>query len=92
MAESFANDAEDFPAEYPLSYAQIEYEQNKDNLLLDQYANNDKLERKVFTHSSKEYNLIVRHGKIVIPAMLQDKTVEYYHQLLMHPVVRLALN
>jgi transposase InsO family protein len=85
LAESFANDAEDFPADYPLSYAQLEYEQNKDNSLLDQYANNDKLERKVFTHSSKEYNLIVRNGKIVIPATLQDKTVEYYHQLLMHP-------
>ena len=88
--EAFAGDAEtgDFPKEYPLSYAQIEYNQSKDNKL--QKAIKDSktaslYAKKEYKHSDKAYNLITRDDKIVLPSQLQRKATEWYHTHLMHP-------
>ena len=80
-----AEETEDFPSSYPLSYAQIEHEQNKHQRLLDAYAQSNLYKRKATQHSDKVYNLIYREDRIVLPKSLQKKAVEWYHGVLGHP-------
>ena len=79
------DDIPDFPKEYPMSYAQLEYEQKKDNALLEAYTNSTLYKKETFRHADKDYELITRSGKIVVPKKLQKATVEWYHGICMHP-------
>jgi hypothetical protein len=85
FAECFAADPEDFPTDYPMSYAQLASEQNKDARLLDEFAKNELYVRETRHHGDKEYDLITREGKIVVPTTMQAKLVQWYHSTLMHP-------
>ena len=86
QAECFADiQPEEFPKEFPCSYAQIQYEQDKDASLLDAFAKSELYKRETYLHSNKEYKLITRSGKIVLPKALQKKTAEWCHNILMHP-------
>lgn len=88
MAECFAADAKDvdMPTNYPLSYMQLQHEQQKDKALKDYvdkhsaaYSTED------YKHGDKTYNLITKNCKTVVPKSLQKRAVKYYHSLLMHP-------
>ena len=84
-ADAFANEI-DFPKEYPLSFAQIQHEQEKDKeikkLLKDKP---DVYKKKEFKHSNKSYDLVAKEDKIVLPKKLQQKATEWYHLHLLHP-------
>ena len=86
IAELYADDKEDFPAIYPLSYAEIAHEQGKDatiKRLMKKSPNRyDTQERKF---SGQTYTLVTRENKIVLPTSLQKKAVDWYHKILCHP-------
>jgi hypothetical protein len=88
--DCFAADAEDFPKDFPLSYAQLRHEQRKDLDIMQEFQKylqsaEPLYQEKTFAHGDKEFTLITRKGKIVVPKVLQKKAVEYYHYILFHP-------
>ena len=86
MCELYAADEEDFPAEYPLSYADIAYEQGKGPDI--QKVRIQKPERYVTKQrmfAGKSFQLVTREGKIVLPKSLTKRVVEWYHKQLCHP-------
>ena len=85
FAECLAADPQDYPSDYPMSYVQLESEQNKDASLLDEFTKNDLYKKETRRHGDKEYNLLTREGKIVVPKSMQQKLVQWYHSTLMHP-------
>ncbi len=84
-AECLAAEPEDFPEDFPMSYAQIAHEQNKDASLLDDFAKSDLYKRDTHEHGDKKYDLITREGKIVVPTSMQQRLAQWYHDTLMHP-------
>jgi hypothetical protein len=77
---------EDFPADYPLSYKEIAYRQQRDEKLLkDATEKPDQYIKKPYTFSDKTYELITKNDKIYVPQELQAKCVAWYHTTLMHP-------
>ena len=81
----FSDDTPEFPKDYPISYAQIEYEQKRDIELQEIAIRSALYDKEVRKHSDKTYELITRNGKIVVPVVLQKRTIEWYHGVLMHP-------
>ena len=75
--EAFAADDEtsDFPTDFPLSYAQIAHEQNKDVKLQDAFVKTGQTTyvKETFRHSDKSYELITRKKKIVLPKHYKRK-------------------
>ena len=57
LGEMFAADDEDFPAEYPLSYAQILCEQERDAALIDAHAKSPLHKKETFNHANKKFEL-----------------------------------
>ncbi len=87
-AEAFAADDEtlDFPESYPLSYRELAKRQEQDQALQKkvkeapgQYSST------VYRQGDKEYQLLTRNGKIVVPKQMQEKVTEWYHLHLLHP-------
>ena len=87
IADLFAGEIGiDFPNNFPLSYREIEHRQKDD-------AEIKKLRKKdpnvyvetVYPCGDKQYTLITKNDKIVIPKALQKRAVEWYHEALMHP-------
>ena len=85
MAQLFAADENDFPAHYPLSYAEIQQRQNDDADVQKLLQEADGYEKTSFSFSSDDYELVTKDGRIVLPKALQKKGVEWYHGVLMHP-------
>ena len=84
-ADAFAGDAEDFPREFPLSYRELEHHQGADDEVQRMYHAYDSYTKVPFKYSDKEYQLITRDGRIVVPRALQVRATEWYHLHLMHP-------
>ena len=83
--DAFAFDDEDFPESYPLSYKEIAFQQKKDSEL-QQLLRDGKAKTQQRDHSSHTYDLIVNNeNKILLPASLQQRAVEWYHEFLYHP-------
>ena len=86
MAELYAGEDDEFPNEFPLSYRQLAHEQGRDEEIKRFLREkNKRFKTEVFKHSGTEYRLVTRDGKIYVPKVLQEPTVEFYHGLLMHP-------
>jgi transposase InsO family protein len=84
--DAFAAGDEDLPANFPLSYREIQNKQTADADLQQKLTDNpEEYSRKSYAHSSGSYELIVRNDKIVIPASMQRKATEWYHSHLLHP-------
>lgn len=84
--ELLAFDDDDLPQNYPLSYAEISKEQEKDVELQQRFTRlSDTHSKQKFVTSGKEYTLITKGDKIVLPKKLQKKAVEWYHHTLLHP-------
>ncbi len=75
----------EFPADFPLSYAKIAHEQDEDQELQERWARLTTHQKKKFPFGDKEYELITFGDRIVLPKNLQTKVVEWYHDILMHP-------
>ena len=80
IAELMAYDKEDFPESFPLSYPEIVHRQNADaqikKLLREkpqEYKNDS------FRRGDKNYELVTKDNKIVVPKAMQKKVVEWYH-------------
>jgi hypothetical protein len=90
MAELFALDEDEIPFPhnvYPLSYAVLRQEQQKDNKLLDLVNTRpDKYRYKRYQAGRNDFQLIIsKEDKIVVPTSLQRRVVQWYHERLMHP-------
>ena len=79
-------DEEDFPKEFPLSYAEIKKHQDDDAEVKKLLRNSpEKYSKKAFHRGDKTYDLMVKEDKIVLPKALQKRATEWYHAVLMHP-------
>jgi hypothetical protein len=86
LCELYAEDQNDFPTGYPLSYSEIAHETSLDAAIQkarrtkpDRY----KTEQRLF--AGKSFTLVTREGKIVLPKSLTKRAVEWYHNNLCHP-------
>ena len=88
MAEFFGLDDKDLPIDtFPFHYKMIARKQNKDkNLFKILKSNTPDFHIKAFCGDRKKQELISCHnGKILVPALLQKRVVEWYHMILCHP-------
>ena len=84
VAELFAGDK--LPDDiFPLSFKLIEQQQRLDQDLLLKVQKDDNYSLQVFPGGDKTRELIVKDGKIVLPATLQARCVRWYHEMLCHP-------
>jgi predicted aspartyl protease len=87
-ASLFAGDEQEleFPQDFPLSYAEIQEKQKRDAVIQRRLKEKDTpFKKQVFRFAARDYTLVTKKDKIVLPKSLQTKAVEYYHQILCHP-------
>ena len=94
LSESYGLDELE-PDTFPLTYEYIDKYQRKDSALMGKLkssllnnANNNRLTgyySKSFRGGGKEIELICYNGKIVIPKILQNYVLNWYHTYLLHP-------
>ena len=70
---------------FPLTFSKIHQAQLADTSLQRHALINDAYSLQTFRRGGKNYELIVYQDKIVIPKILQQSTVEWYHMYLCHP-------
>jgi Integrase zinc binding domain len=72
---------------FPLSYKLLAEMQAKDKKLHKQLLSKDQTTYvyKMFRHSDKEYQLVTRDDRIVIPKSPERKATKRYHEHLLHP-------
>jgi len=86
FANELANEEEEFPTGYPLSYKEIAFRQTKDRALQNKFRTQPKLHvKKPYIFSDSAYKLIAKNDKIYVPRYLQHKCAKWYHLTLMHP-------
>jgi len=86
FANELANEDEEFPTGYSLSYKEIAFCQKKDRALQNTLWTQPELHiKKPSTFSGSTYKLIAENNKIYVPKYLQHKCAEWYHLTLMHP-------
>jgi len=86
FANELANEEEDFPTGYPLSYKEIAFRQKKDRALQNKFRMQPELYiKKPCAFSDSTHELITKNDKIYVPKSLQHKCAEWYHLTLMHP-------
>jgi len=86
FANELANEEEDFPTGYPLSYKEIAFRQKKDRALQNKLRTQPELYiKKLYIFSDSTYELITKNNKIYVPKYLQHKCAKWYHLTVMHP-------
>ena len=87
LAEHFALEDDDLPSDaFPVTYSNIMRQQQQDKKLLKLFKNSKNLKFKEFHGGGKSYKLICnKENKIFLPKTLQNRTVEWYHNVLCHP-------
>ena len=85
LAEILAGDEEDAPGDFPMSYATLQEQQRKDKDVQKELKDNKQYKNKVFAHGNKEFNLVTKDDKIVVPKTLQKPITDWYHTMLLHP-------
>ena len=86
IRDSDLEDDADFPSEFPLSHKQLLYKQQRDDVLQKRLMKKDSsCDKKIFRHSDKQYELIVKNDLIVIPLSLEKTATEWCHTHLLHP-------
>jgi hypothetical protein len=72
---------------FPLSYKLLAEMQAKDKKLQKRLQSKDQTTYvyKTFQHSDKEYQLVTRDDRIVIPKSFERKATKWYHEHLLHP-------
>ena len=84
--DAFAGEPDtDFPENYPLTYKEIQYRQQKDKDLQKRVKKSPAdYPTQEYKSSDKTYTLITHKDKIVLPKTLQKKATEWYHTHLLH--------
>jgi len=86
FANELANEEEEFPMGYPLSYEEIAFRQTKERALQNKFRTQPELHiKKPYTFLDSTYKLIAKNDKIYVPKYLQHKCAEWCHLMLMHP-------
>ena len=71
---------------FPLSYASLHKEQNRDEILqLRALQSSAAHSMQKFHGGGNTYSLLCKEGKICVPARLQERSVEWHHNTLCHP-------
>jgi len=86
FANELANEEEEFPTRYPLSYKEIAFRQKRDRALQNKFRTEPELYiKKPCMFSDSTHKLITKNNKIYVPKALQQKCAKWYHSTLMHP-------
>jgi len=85
MADLFTANDGNFPADFPLSYAEIEQRQKNEARIRALLLDPDKCQLTDFRFGDLTYKVVAQGGKILLPASLQSKAVNWYHDTLIHP-------
>jgi hypothetical protein len=74
-----AEEGEDFPKEFPLSYAEIAHRQATDPEVQKLLWEKEEYKEIVFPFGDVSYTLVTKEGKIVLSKALQKKGVTWYY-------------
>ena len=85
MSDLFAADEGDFPLDFPLSYAEITQRQKDDAKVKALLKKPNIVQLTDFRFGDSTFQLVTKGGKILLPASLQLKAVQWYHETLLHP-------
>ncbi len=87
ISECFGYDDEDLPkSAFPVRYYDIAKMQSKDKKLQQKLVSTDEsYTESTFRGGDKSHDLICHNNKIVIPKDLQQRLVDWYHEMLLHP-------
>jgi transposase InsO family protein len=86
ISECFGFDDDDLPpSSYPIQHTDIAKAQQANRALLEKLRSNKNYTEETFRGGDKDHKLICRNGKIVLPPPLQQKTLDWYHEILCHP-------
>jgi len=86
FANELANEEEEFPTGYPLSYQETVFRQTKDRALQNKLRTQPELYvKKPYILSDSTYELITKNDKIYVPKCLQHKCAKWCHLTSMHP-------
>ena len=84
--ELYGYDDKDLPdSAYPIRYPNITKAQETDAKLQQKLVSQKYYTLDTFRGGDKDHSLIYRTNKICLPAALQKKTVDWYHEMLCHP-------
>ena len=85
--ELYGYDEDDLPdSAYPICYQDIDKAQKTDAKLKQKLFPHKYYTLDTFCGSDQNHPLIFRNIKICLPTALQRKTVDWYHEMLCHPV------
>jgi len=77
FANELANEEDEFPTGYPLSYKEIAFHQKKDRALQNEFRTEPELYiKKPYTFSDSAYELITKNDKIYVFKALQQKVCQ----------------
>ena len=86
ISECFGYDDDDLPpSSYPIRYKDIAKAQADRPALQLKLTTHKGYHKATFRGGDKDYELICHKGKISLPPVLQQKTVDWYHSILCHP-------
>ena len=86
MYEYYGNDPTDLPkSAYPLRFSLIQRAQQADADLQQKVQYDNKYSTRKYHGGGKVRELIVKDSKIVIPKVLQQRIIDWYHTHLLHP-------
>jgi hypothetical protein len=86
VSECFGYNDDDLPpSSYPTRYEEIAKAQLDDPALQTKLRNHKGHNKNVFRGGDKDYKLICRNNKTCLPKALQQKTIDWCHEMLCHP-------
>ena len=86
ISELYGYNDKDLPdSAYPIRYHDIAKSQKTDAKLQQKLVSHKEYNLDTFCGGDKDYRLICRNNKICLPAALQKKTVDWYHEMFCHP-------
>ena len=91
ITEAVGYDDDDLPeGDFPIQYSLIEKKQKEDlhlqgKLSFHNKRKNNPYTKNIFRGGEKDYKLLCKNGKIVIPQVLQERIIHWYHNTLCHP-------
>jgi hypothetical protein len=86
VAECFGYDDDDLPeSSFPVRYSDISKMQQNDEKLKKKLDSHRNYTESTFRGGDKSHQLIRKNNRIVIPKPLQQRLVDWYHEMLLHP-------
>ena len=86
ISELYGYNDDDLPdSAYPICYCNISKAQKTDAKLKQNLVWHKDYTLDTFRGGNKDHRLICQNNKICLPAALQKKTVDIYHEMLCHP-------